>query len=106
VSSIDAALDQAAREANAVLIDGTFWDDDEPKRSGIGGRTARAMGHVPVSGSEGSLKWLGGLKAAHRAYIHINNTNPMLNQSGPEHRLVGERGVRVSADGDELNLQS
>lgn len=87
-------------DVDCILFDGTFWDDDEPIRSGIGGRTARQMGHWPVSGPEGSLRRLGGWKIPHRVYVHINNTNPMLNELGPEHRAVTELGVRVGADGD------
>jgi pyrroloquinoline quinone biosynthesis protein B len=44
------------------------------------------------------------LNARHRVFIHINNTNPMLNERGPEHRLVTAQGVRVGADGDSFEL--
>jgi pyrroloquinoline quinone biosynthesis protein B len=100
VASVCGPLELAARAADCVLIDGTFWDDEEPIRCGIGSRTARAMGHLPVSGAAGSLAWLARLPARHRVYLHINNTNPMLNERGPEHRQVVECGVRVGADGD------
>ncbi len=102
VAALGEALDEAARSADCLLLDGTFWDDEEPIRSGIGSRTARAMGHWPVSGAEGSLNWLSKLKVRHRIYVHINNTNPMLNERGPEHRLVTERGVGVGADGNNV----
>jgi len=104
VASIGGALEAAARAADGVLIDGTFWDDEEPIRCGIGKRTARAMGHLPVSGLGGSLSWLSELKAQHRVYVHINNTNPMLNERGPEYRLVTGQGVRVGADADGFEL--
>jgi pyrroloquinoline quinone biosynthesis protein B len=103
-ASLGPSLRRAAVSASCVLLDGTFWDDDEPVRTGIGSRTARAMGHLPVSGPEGSLEWLAALEAGHRVYIHINNTNPMLNERGPEHRQVSERGVRVGADGDSFEV--
>lgn len=104
VSSLGTSLRRAAETAAAVLIDGTFWDDDEPIRCGIGSRTARAMGHLPVSGPEGSLQWLSGLRAGHQIYVHINNTNPMLNERGPEYQQVTSRGVRVGEDGDYFEL--
>jgi pyrroloquinoline quinone biosynthesis protein B len=104
VASLGPSLRRAAEGADCVLIDGTFWDDDEPIRCGIGSRTACAMGHLPVSGPEGSLSWLCDLRARHRVYVHINNTNPMLNERGPEHGLVTGRGVRVGADGDSFEL--
>jgi pyrroloquinoline quinone biosynthesis protein B len=103
-AALGTPLVEAAREADCLLIDGTFWSDDEPVRFGISGRTAREMGHLPVSGPQGSLDWLAGLPARDRVYVHVNNTNPMLNERGPEHRLVRERGVRVGADGDMFDL--
>jgi pyrroloquinoline quinone biosynthesis protein B len=93
-------LKDAMRGADCILIDGTFWDDDEPIRFGIGERSARTMEHLPVAGPEGSLVWLAGLPALVRVYVHINNTNPMLNRRSPEYQQVVDQGVRVSADGD------
>ncbi len=101
VGSLKGPLLSLAEEADAIFLDGTFWSNDEPLRFST--RTALDMGHVPVSGPQGSLTWLAGLPAGrlrHRVYIHINNTNPMLNEVGPEFRLVEESGVRVGADGD------
>lgn len=102
--ALNARLKDLAAESDGVLIDGTFWSDDELVRLGIGDRTARAMGHLPVGGPDGSLNWLGELKVPHGAYVHINNTNPMLNRRSPEHAEVSACGVAVAADGDEFNL--
>ncbi len=104
VARVQTRLADSAEDADCVLIDGTFWDDDEPIRHGIGRRTAREMGHLPVSGPGGGLEWIGGLKARHRVYVHINNTNPMLDERGPEHRQVTDLGIRVGADGDSFEL--
>jgi pyrroloquinoline quinone biosynthesis protein B len=104
VSSICDALRDATEHADGILIDGTFWTDDEPVRMGITNRTAIQMGHVPVSGSTGTLEWLSHLSLRHRVYVHINNTNPMLNEAGPERQHVNHVGVRVGADGDEFKL--
>lgn len=104
VAHIVPGLKDAVQDAACILIDGTFWDDDEPIRYGIGSRTAHAMGHLPVSDPAGSLDWLSGLKAPFRVYVHINNTNPMLNERGAEHRLVTSRGVLMAADGDRFEL--
>jgi pyrroloquinoline quinone biosynthesis protein B len=105
VGSLREPLLSLAQEADAIFIDGTFWSDDEPLRFGT--RTALEMGHVPVSGPQGSLTWLAGLPAGrprHRVYIHINNTNAMLNEEGPEFCLVNGSGVSVGADGDMFHL--
>jgi len=104
VASISVRLRNAAADAVCLLIDGTFWSDDELPSMGIGNLTARAMGHIPVSGAGGSLDWLSSLPARHKAYVHINNTNPMLNETGPEFREVNRCGIRVGQDGDELEI--
>jgi pyrroloquinoline quinone biosynthesis protein B len=104
VEAISEPLVAAAAKADCLLIDGTFWSDDEPIRCAIGDRTARHMGHVPVSGFDGTLAWLGQLPVRHRVYVHINNTNPMLDPRGTQYRSVTENGVRVAADGDEFTV--
>jgi pyrroloquinoline quinone biosynthesis protein B len=98
------SLDRAASEASCVLLDGTFWTDDELTCLGITERTAREMGHWPVGGTDGSLAWFGRAPAAHRIYVHINNTNPMLRRGSPERTLVENAGIRVGTDGDCLEL--
>lgn len=104
VATIGGPLRSAADAAGAVLVDGTFWSDEEPIGLGIGERTARQMGHLPVSGPGGSLEWLATLDGKHRYYVHINNTNPMLRKSSEEHAAVVRAGVRVAEDGDSLEL--
>src|SRR6478752_4144433 len=68
-------------EADLLLFDGTFWTNDELDRLGISDRPALSMGHVPISGGEGSLAVLSQLSCRHKVYTHINNTNPMLVES-------------------------
>lgn len=104
VSEINEPLRSAAQGADCILLDGTFWSDDEPQRMGISRSTARAMGHIPVSGVDGSLAWLGSVPAGHRVYVHINNTNPMLHESSREHRQVLGMGAWVGSDGDEIEV--
>ncbi len=104
VATICDDLRSACENAGCVLIDGTFWSDDEPTRAKIKNSTATQMGHVPVSGDQGTLAWLGELSVKHRVYVHINNTNPMLNERGPEHAEVLRRGVRVGMDGDVIQI--
>src|SRR5262249_61568364 len=104
VASISIRLRSAAADADCLLLDGTFWSDDELPSMGIGNLTAREMGHVPVSGVDGSLEWLSGLPARHKVYVHINNTNPMLDEAGTEFREVKRRGVRVGQDGAEMEI--
>ena len=104
VATICDELRDAAQDADCILVDGTFWSDQEPIEMGIKQSTATMMGHVPVSGENGTLQWLSGLPARHRTYVHINNTNPMLMEDGPEHRQVVATGVRVGMDGDQITI--
>lgn len=101
---LSAKLTTEVQAATCLLLDGTFWSDDEPVRIGIGSRTATQMGHMPVGGSKGSLAWLAALPIRHRVYVHINNTNPMLDEEGPEAAQVKASGVTVGADGDEFDV--
>ncbi len=104
IESISDSLRASAASANAILVDGTFWTDDEPIRMNITDRTATQMGHVPVSGPQGTLSWLSSLSARVRVYLHINNTNPMLNESGPEWQHVIDQGIQVGMDGDSFEI--
>ena len=87
-----------------LLFDGPCWQDDELIRLGIAAKTSRDMGHLPISGPDGSLKQLAPLPIERKIYIHINNTNPILLEDSPERRLVEKRGLEVAADGLELEI--
>jgi pyrroloquinoline quinone biosynthesis protein B len=101
---LDEGLVRRLDAVDLVLFDGTFWTDDELIGLGIGERTARQMDHVPVSGPDGSLARLAGLTGPRRVYTHINNTNPMLLEHGPERTEVERAGLVVGADGMRFTL--
>jgi pyrroloquinoline quinone biosynthesis protein B len=101
---VDDAVLHAVAGADAVLFDGTFWSDDELVRAGLGTRTAADMAHVPIAGPSGSLARLAGVTAPRRIFIHMNNTNPVLRDDGPERRQVTDAGWEVAHDGLELAL--
>jgi pyrroloquinoline quinone biosynthesis protein B len=90
--------------SDLVLVDGTFWRDDELAGHGISGRSAREMGHVPLSGPGGTLEALAGLQRPRKALVHINNTNPILLEDSPERAAVIRAGVEVAYDGLEVQL--
>jgi pyrroloquinoline quinone biosynthesis protein B len=87
-----------------LLLDGTFWSDDELIRLQGSGQSARDMGHVPVGGEDGTLRQLAGLSKPRKMYIHINNTNPMLNEAGAEYRAVRVAGWELAEDGCQFTL--
>jgi pyrroloquinoline quinone biosynthesis protein B len=86
-----------------VLFDGTLFDDDEMITAGAGHKTGRRMGHMPVSGADGTLAALKGL-ARRRVLIHINNTNPILIADSPQRRAVEAAGFEVAEDGMRIEL--
>jgi pyrroloquinoline quinone biosynthesis protein B len=104
VPTITERLLQLLETADLILFDGTFWSDDELIQVQGSGATAREMGHVPVSGAEGSLCALAGLRRPRKVFVHVNNTNPMLDESSPEYHEVGAAGWEVAEDGWQFNL--
>jgi pyrroloquinoline quinone biosynthesis protein B len=90
--------------SDLVLVDGTFWRDDELARLDISARSARDMGHVPLSGPGGTLEALARLQRPRTALVHINNTNPILLEDSPERAAVLAAGVEVAYDGLEVEL--
>jgi len=87
-----------------LLLDGTFWSEDELIGLQASGQRARDMGHMPVGGEEGSLRQLATIRPGRKLYIHINNTNPMLNESSPEYRAVRDAGWELAEDGWQVTL--
>ena len=104
VGHIDDALLAKLEEVDILLFDGTFWSDDELIRVDKGGATARNMGHIPVGGAEGSLLRFTKIRTKKKIFIHINNTNPMLNELSPEYREVRDAGWEIAEDGWQFTL--
>jgi pyrroloquinoline quinone biosynthesis protein B len=105
LSAIDERVWRAMQSAACVLVDGTFWTDDEMIRLGISRKRARDIGHLPQSGAGGMLEWLDRLPhATRRILIHVNNTNPILDEASAESAELSRRGVEVARDGMEIAL--
>jgi pyrroloquinoline quinone biosynthesis protein B len=91
-------------ECDVLLFDGTFWTEDELCRVRGGGKPASAMGHLPLSGPCGSLAALRDIKCARKIFFHINNTNPILDESSPAYAEVRHAGWEVARDGMEIQV--
>jgi len=104
VPQVDPSLLDRLDSVDLLLFDGTFWTDDELIRVQGSGATAREMGHIPVSGAGSSLQRLSGLQRPRKVLLHINNTNPMLDESGPEYQQVRDAGWEIAADGMRFDL--
>jgi len=93
-----------AAQSDLSLLDGTFWTDDELIRILDSGKTARQMGHLPVSGPDGLLESMQLVKNGRRFLIHLNNTNPVLDEESAENRAVRQAGWEIAHDGMEFEL--
>ena len=93
-----------AASSDLVLIDGTFWSNDELQQTGRSNKTARQIGHLPLSGPDGLLAQFPQNARGRKVLIHINNTNPILDEDSPEHREVLDAGFEIAYDGMEFDL--
>ena len=101
VPELDDTLLQQLDTCDVLLFDGTFWNDDELIQVQGGGQSARQMGHTPV---EDTLKKLAGMRRPRKIFLHINNTNPMLDEASPQYRQVRGAGWEVGEDGWQFDL--
>lgn len=94
-------------DADCLLVDGTFWHEDEMALAGLGTKTAAEMGHLPQSASAarpGMVDLIGPLPARRKVLIHINNSNPILDEAGAQRSELARHGIEVAHDGMEITL--
>ncbi|WP_221358876.1 pyrroloquinoline quinone biosynthesis protein PqqB [Streptomyces beigongshangae] len=96
-------LDDEIAGADCVLLDGTFLDEDEPRRTGVSRRTASGMGHLPVEGSGGTAERLH-RTGAQVFYTHLNNTNPLADPGDPAHERLAGLGLRAAEENMVVQL--
>ena len=104
IKQIDSRLAQILRGCDCILFDGTCWSNDELIAQGTGTKTALAMGHLPIGGPDGSLKNMAKVDGQRRIYIHINNTNPMLDEDSAQRREVAAAGWEIAFDGMDFEV--
>jgi len=95
---------KVAASCHVAFLDGTFWSDDELIQTGRGQKTAREMGHLPLSGRDGVLAQFPKDSECRKILVHVNNTNPILDENSEEHRLTREAGFEIAYDGMEVTL--
>lgn len=104
VAAWTASLAENLVGVDAVFLDGTFWSSAELTTAGVGDKRAEDMAHLPVGGPGGGLSHLAAVRAPHRVFIHINNTNPLLREDSHERAEVTAAGLQIAYDGMELSL--
>mgnify|MGYP001192595104 CR=1 FL=1 len=90
--------------ADLVFFDGTLWTDDEMIKENVGIKTGQRMGHISMSGKEGSMEAFEKLNVKRKIYIHINTTNPVLVENSDEKDIVVKQGWEVAYDKMEVVL--
>jgi pyrroloquinoline quinone biosynthesis protein B len=104
LAGVDETVAARMRRADCILVDGTFWTGDEMIRQGMGRKYASDMGHLAQSGVDGMLAHLRRIEGPRKVLIHINNTNPILDEDSAERRELARAGVEVAFDGMEIDL--
>jgi pyrroloquinoline quinone biosynthesis protein B len=103
-AQLDDALRARIKGGSLVFFDGTLYDDDEMVRAGLMPKTGPRMGHISMSGASGSMAAFRDLAIARKIYVHINNSNPVLDEASEERRTVETAGWDVGFDGMEVRL--
>jgi len=104
LGAMEPHLEGYLRDSDCLLVDGTFWRDDELIVAGIANKRAQDMGHLPQSGEGGMLSVLAPLQHPRKILIHINNTNPILDEESPERAILNAAGIEVAYDGMDIFL--
>jgi pyrroloquinoline quinone biosynthesis protein B len=94
----------AMQTVDCILVDGTFWTDDEMVTQGISHKRAREIGHLPQSGEGGIIEVLNSVPNTRKILIHINNTNPILDDDSEQRKLLDAAGIEIAYDGLEIDL--
>lgn len=103
-AEVDAPLAARLSGAQLVFFDGTLFTDDEMVAQGLSQKTGRRMGHISMSGPDGSMARFADLSVARKIFVHINNSNPALDDHSPERKSVEAAGWEVGFDGMEVRL--
>jgi pyrroloquinoline quinone biosynthesis protein B len=102
VPGITDELRKIYTSCDTIFVDGTFWSDDELSQTHAGAPMARAIGHVPMSGNDGTIAQLKGLPSLQKVFVHLNNTNPVLDPRSGACNAVVEAGWKIGMDGWKL----
>lgn len=104
LGGIDDQVLKFMSNSDCLMVDGTFWREDEMLVAGVGTKLAAEMGHLPQSGDQGMIEVLRQFSHQRKILIHINNTNPILIEDSPERAELDKEGIEVSYDGMEVAL--
>ena len=104
LGQLSSQVHDAMAMADCLLVDGTLWREDEMAHAGVGTKLGSEMGHLPQSGEGGMIEVLSAYPQSRRVLIHINNTNPILDEDSAERAELTRHGIEVAHDGLVINL--
>ena len=104
LGAVEPKLVPFLENADCLLVDGTFWRDDEMLVQNIANKWGRELGHLPQSGEGGMIEALRAFSKPRKILIHINNTNPILDEDSPERAQLTAEGIEVAFDGMDVCL--
>lgn len=103
-AEVDEALAERIRGAQLVFFDGTLYTDDEMLQAGLMPKTGKRMGHISISGPDGSIAAFEPLGVKRKVYVHINNSNPVLNENSQARKDAEAAGWDIGFDGMEIRI--
>ncbi|MEZ5900600.1 MAG: pyrroloquinoline quinone biosynthesis protein PqqB [Hyphomicrobiaceae bacterium] len=103
-AEVDEPLAKKIKGADLIFFDGTLFTDNEMIDQGLMQKTGQRMGHISMSGSDGSIEVFKPLNIKRRIYVHINNSNPALDENSPARKAVDASGWEVGYDGMEVRI--
>jgi len=104
LEEITPAIEACLKKADIIMVDGTFWSEDELVEMGATKRDAKSMGHLPIGGKGGIADKLTAIPAERKILIHINNSNPILKMGSFERNTLERLGIEVAHDGMEVEV--
>ena len=107
LADVGAAELEWMRDADCLMVDGTFWHEHELRDAGLGAHSASELGHLPQTafeGRAGMIDVLNATAAARKILTHVNNSNPILDEHGLQRRLLADHGIEVAHDGMVIEL--
>ena len=104
LGEIEPHIEAAMHAADCLLVDGTLWTEDEMIQLGFSKKRSADMGHLPQSGKGGMIEVLDAVGPRRKILIHINNTNPILDEDSDERATLTQHGIEVAFDGMEIAL--
>lgn len=104
LDEITPAIEASLKKADIIMVDGTFWSENELVEMGATKRDAKSMGHLPISGRLGTAERLAAIPAERKILIHINNSNPILKMGSFERNTLERLGIEIAYDGMEVEV--